>query len=188
MTNHSSNVRRIAMSGTISAVGAAFILLVGVCVSVVGQTSSASRTPRAGDSSFEIGTGGESEPQDSRAVLSGMVVDINGAAVPGARITLTSEGRKEEEKASSTNDGKFLFSSLEAGSYTLKVERLGFKPAVIQHISVHSDAALRVNAILEAKGGKVEMGMLFDSSLIDLSSTSVTTTIQTDDASKLPIP
>src|SRR5437773_8922606 len=65
--------------------------------------------------------------QTITGTVSGIVTDSNGAAIPGATVTLVSE-QKNESRTSSTNDsGRFTFAALQPGAYTLKIEQKGFQ-------------------------------------------------------------
>src|SRR5437016_8909167 len=65
--------------------------------------------------------------QTITGTVSGIVTDSNGAAVPGATVTLVSE-QKNEPRTSTTNDsGRFTCAALQPGTYTLKIEQKGFQ-------------------------------------------------------------
>jgi hypothetical protein len=64
--------------------------------------------------------------QDTGTV-SGTVVDSQGAAIPGAAITLTEERTAASRTAVSDAHGEFAFRSVTPGSYTVKVELTGFR-------------------------------------------------------------
>jgi hypothetical protein len=180
--------RRVSRIG-----GAAITAMMSFCLSVFGQNPSTKVCTRDSDS-LPIKIKREraaSQSQDGYAVLSGKVFDPQGAVVPGAKLTLINEESKEERMMEATDEGDFQFTSVVAGSYTLKVETPGFKIAVVQYIKVGSNESLLVNATLEVKGGETVMvGIVgINSNSIDLSSTSVTTTINVDEArSSIPIP
>lgn len=61
------------------------------------------------------------------ATLRGIVKDPSGAVVPNASVSLTNDATKDERKSQTTDAGIYVFSSVNPGTYTLKVERSGFK-------------------------------------------------------------
>lgn len=61
------------------------------------------------------------------ATLRGSVRDPQGAVVPGATVTLINEATKDERKASTSDSGIYVFSAVNPGRYTIKVEGSGFK-------------------------------------------------------------
>src|SRR5687767_9463714 len=59
--------------------------------------------------------------------ISGTIVDPSGQVIPEAKVTLINEKTGEERGGSSNETGAFNFSALQPGTYTLKIERQGFR-------------------------------------------------------------
>src|ERR1039457_6479297 len=59
--------------------------------------------------------------------VSGTVMDASGAVAPGATIKLTSETTKQARETKSDGEGLFSFTAVPRDTYTLKIERTGFK-------------------------------------------------------------
>ncbi|MBI4873876.1 MAG: carboxypeptidase regulatory-like domain-containing protein, partial [Acidobacteria bacterium] len=59
--------------------------------------------------------------------VSGTVVDGSGAAIPGSTVTLVNEKTGEPRTAATTESGDFIFTALQPGVYTIKVQREGFR-------------------------------------------------------------
>jgi len=59
-------------------------------------------------------------------VISGSVVDDTGAAIAGAKVTLSHEAISPTEQVLSREDGQFLFPKVAAGPYRLTVSASGF--------------------------------------------------------------
>src|SRR5687768_8542292 len=64
--------------------------------------------------------------QTARASLSGRALDQHGAAVPGARVTLTQAGTRVEFAATADDAGAYAFKELAPGAYTLTAGGQGF--------------------------------------------------------------
>jgi len=64
--------------------------------------------------------------QSLTGTLSGTVVDSQGGVLPGADVTLTDQASKATQRTVSNTDGNFVFASVPAGTYSLKVELSGF--------------------------------------------------------------
>ena len=64
--------------------------------------------------------------QTHRASLRGTVYDSNRAAIPGAKVTLTSAATGEVRTVSTNGEGEYAISSLPAGVYQVKVEMTSF--------------------------------------------------------------
>src|SRR5215510_13085669 len=67
-----------------------------------------------------------SQASVSRSELRGQITDQNGAAVAGATITLTDAARGTNRTVQSDENGLYVFLSLPPGSYTMKVDAVGF--------------------------------------------------------------
>jgi hypothetical protein len=63
------------------------------------------------------------------ATLRGTVKDQNGAVVAKATVTLVSDATKDERKTASNSEGIYVFSSVNPGTYTVRIEGSGFKKA-----------------------------------------------------------
>jgi hypothetical protein len=80
-------------------------------------------------------------PQLTGAV-SGTVTDADGDLVPGARVTLIDTSSRQLRSAVTGDDGRFRFSAIGAGKYTVGVVAKGLEPA-------SSEAALADGELLE---------------------------------------
>src|SRR5689334_20433793 len=59
--------------------------------------------------------------------ISGVVLDPNGAVVPGAEVTLVKDQTNDKRNQPTNEAGRFNFASLQPGVYTLKIEHQGFE-------------------------------------------------------------
>jgi hypothetical protein len=85
--------------------------------------------------------------------ISGRVTDASNAALPGATVTVTSEGTGLAQTISTDAEGGYTFASLPAGSYKIRVELASFKPA--ERVNVVLDAASRRTADFKLEVGDV---------------------------------
>jgi len=83
------------------------------------------------------------------ATLRGLVKDPSGAVVPKASVTLTNNATTFERKAKTTEEGVYNFSSIDPGTYTLKVEAQGFKTYEQTGIIVSASDTKGVDAVME---------------------------------------
>jgi hypothetical protein len=79
----------------------------------------------------------------------GFVADVNGAAVPGATVTLTNLGTNEIRTLQTSQSGTYAFSNVNAGRYRVAVEKSGFKRFTAENVQVEVDVASRVDAALQ---------------------------------------
>src|SRR5260370_22321634 len=72
------------------------------------------------------------------ATLRGTVKDPKGAVVAGATVTMINERTRDERKATTNNEGGYVFSAVSPGSYSLKVEARGFKTILEPGVAVET--------------------------------------------------
>src|SRR5205085_395294 len=65
-------------------------------------------------------------------VISGTVVDSQGAVVPGAQITITNTSTGENYTTSTDSSGSFSRSGLASAAYNVRADVRGFKSTVMQ--------------------------------------------------------
>src|SRR5581483_4503724 len=74
----------------------------------------------------------------------GSVTDPSGAAIAGAKVTVTNEATDQSRETVSAADGNFVVPGLPVASYSLRVEAHGFKSFVEKSIRVQVDENRRV--------------------------------------------
>lgn len=65
--------------------------------------------------------------QTSTSRITGTVSDSSGAVVPGASVTAKNEATGATQTQATTDAGLFAFASLPIGTYTVTIERTGFR-------------------------------------------------------------
>src|SRR6185369_13922675 len=83
----------------------------------------------------------------TKGSIGGTVTDSTGAAIPGAKVTITGQtgGRTE----TTNENGTFKVDNLIPGNYTVKVEQTGFKTAVANNVTVNVGKESSLNLKLE---------------------------------------
>jgi hypothetical protein len=71
----------------------------------------------------------------TKGSIGGTVTDATGAAVPGAKVTVT--GQTGERTETSNESGVFRVDNLTPGTYTVKVEQTGFKTSIANSVTVN---------------------------------------------------
>lgn len=83
----------------------------------------------------------------TKGSIGGVITDSTGAAVPGARVTVTGGTGARSE---TTNDsGVFRIDNLTPGTYSVKVEQAGFKSALASNVTVNVGRESTLNLKLE---------------------------------------
>jgi outer membrane receptor protein involved in Fe transport len=90
--------------------------------------------------------------QEITATLGGTVTDPDGAAVPGATVTIVQKSTGAVRNTVSSAAGAFFFNSLPIGTYTVNVELSGFKKYQATGVALHVNDKLNLNIAL-ALGG-----------------------------------
>src|ERR1041385_1179250 len=81
--------------------------------------------------------------------ISGTVVDSSGAVVPGATVTVINNATNAARNAVTDDSGFYTVTNLPVGTYTITVERQGFKKANQTDNVLTADQRLTVNTTLE---------------------------------------
>lgn len=85
-----------------------------------------------------IGTAAPSLAQITTATVSGVIKDTSSAVIPGATVTLTSVTRGTNQETTTSAEGDFVFPTVQADTYTLKVVLTGFKSLERSGLIVHA--------------------------------------------------
>jgi len=131
-------------------------LLLLMCGSLRAQ-SQGSLEPNASEPAAQIE---QSSPQVP-GTISGTIIDQSGAAVAGAYVKLTREGQTGGQDASSDNDGRYSFTSVVPGSFTLVITSPGFAPQSVSG-TLHSGESYHVSSvvlIVAAAGSEVKVSL-----------------------------
>src|SRR5882724_8127584 len=103
--------------------------------------------------------------------IGGKVTDTNGAAVPGATVTI--EGATGERSVVANSDGSFEIQNLLPGDYSMKVTQSGFKTAVLSKVTVYVGKQANLNLVLEAGEVSATVNITDAATTIDQQSTAV---------------
>ena len=92
-------------------------------------------------------TDATSDPHEK--VLSGTLIDPTGAVIPGAKVKLINSEAKETRETSTNDEGRFEFTPVAPGDYSITVESSGFKTLEISNVVVERDKLTNIAIILE---------------------------------------
>ncbi|MCS6874199.1 MAG: Plug and carboxypeptidase regulatory-like domain-containing protein [Pyrinomonadaceae bacterium] len=88
--------------------------------------------------------------QGTTSRVTGVVTDTTGAVVPGATVTLTNEATGTSATTQTNASGVYVFDLVLPGTYTVTIERQGFKRFVSKNNQVFVNQPATINASLEA--------------------------------------
>lgn len=87
--------------------------------------------------------------QTGTSSLSGVVLDPSKAAVAGAHLTLRNNAQSIQRDTDSSSSGEYTFASLPPGTYTLTVEKQGFRRYEQNNVRLLVDSSMTSNVRLE---------------------------------------
>ena len=79
----------------------------------------------------------------------GTITDATGAAVPGAKVSVTEVGTNSSRATRSNDSGNYVFADLTPGTYTVSAEVQGFKKEVQEKVPVLVNTTVRVDLQLQ---------------------------------------
>jgi len=90
--------------------------------------------------------------QGTTSRVTGTVQDANGGAVAGAMVTLTNEATGVSFNTETNENGLYAFDLVQVGTYSVTIEKQGFKKFISQHNSINVNLPSTINASLETGG------------------------------------
>src|SRR5688500_12209825 len=93
--------------------------------------------------------------QQPTALLTGVVVDPNGAVIPGAKILAVEVSKHVERTTTSNSEGTYILANLPVGIYSIEITSPGFKKQRVENVqltvgqSVTQDINVSVEGISE---------------------------------------
>lgn len=122
-----------------------------------------------------------------RAAVQGTVTDQSGAVVPTATLTLKNNETGRVQTANSGDEGFYRISELPPGTYTLTVEKAGFKKTTFESVTVNAEQVQGLDVVLTA--GEVAETVTVTSesqAQLDTESANVNKAITTQEVKRLP--
>ncbi len=128
----------------------------------------------------------KTENQNQGSILYGIITDPNGVIISGAQVKLFKEGEKKARKTKSDSDGNYKFSSLSEGIYEVEIKYADFQKLKIKNLKVKKNEQNQFDIIFNPVGETITVGIYAEEPLIDVTSSSVTTTITRKMIDRLP--
>jgi len=127
------------------------------------------------------------QAQAYNAILSGEISDPQGAAVPGANVTLSDPSKGFTRTFTTKADGRYVFTLIPAGDYVLKVEVAGFRPYEQKGIiltvaqSATQDVSLTLGSLAQ------EVLVTASASILNTSNANISSDVTQRQAVELPL-
>ena len=91
----------------------------------------------------------KTQTRDGKSSIAGTVSDVNRAVIVGAKVTLTNEKSNQDHIVVTSDEGQYRLEKIEPGTYTIKIESLGFVSFKKKGLEVLSNTQLRVDVTLQ---------------------------------------
>ncbi len=121
------------------------------------------------------------------ARLSGTVRDPDGAVVPGATVVVKSRETGRVVQTQVDGKGFYRIIDLPIGSYDVSCELSGFRTATRTGVRLMLGSALTLDFTLQLEGKAESITVTSEVPMVEVASTSASTTIQTEQLQQLPI-
>ena len=126
------------------------------------------------------------QSRDTAAIFGG-ISDSQGAAVPGASVTLISDSTGQVRKIVANDTGQYLFSSLPIGTYSLAVEQPAFKRYERTGILLQANENVKVDVTLEVGDVKTTVSVDAAASQVEVRSSTIKETVDRARVVELPL-
>ena len=124
--------------------------------------------------------------QTHRASVRGTIFDPNGAAIPGASVSVTRLETGEVRTATTNSEGEYAIASLPAGEYEVKVQSTGFG-SYSKKIELLVNQERRFNVDLRPAGPAIDYEVLSEPVPLKNDSASLGTVIENRQITGLPL-
>src|SRR4051812_40896650 len=119
--------------------------------------------------------------------LTGTVSDPSGAAVPGANVEALNSGTGVAQKTTTNNDGIYLFSNLQPGTYRITISSTAFANTVLEGAAITANQVRRADATLQVAQANQTVEVSAASPPLQTDRADVNTNITTKQLSSLPV-
>ncbi len=125
--------------------------------------------------------------QSDRGTITGAVTDQSGAVIPSVPVIATNIATGVTFNTQTTETGNFTIPSVPVGSYSLRVEKAGFRAFQQTGITVQVAQTVRVNVALEVGNATETVEVRSDASLLRTESVEQSTVLNGDKINQLPL-
>jgi hypothetical protein len=124
--------------------------------------------------------------QESRATLSGRVLDAQGSVVPGADVVVTSDDTNVRQDTKTNEQGNWIVKFLIPGRYSVQVTATGFKQMERHGIVLQTSDNKQFDTTLEVGATSTQVEVTAEVPLIDTTAATSGTVIAQDQILEMP--
>ncbi len=133
-------------------------------------------------------SGQTAQGQSLNGSIVGNVKDPSGAAVAGAKITLTNSNTSQSREITTDSDGQYTFATVPPGTYSVTVAQQGFSTFQQTKIEVTANSITRVDALLGVGSLKQSVVVQGGAGTIQTDSSEVQAELSSHQLENVPIP
>src|SRR5260370_22753984 len=121
------------------------------------------------------------------ATLNGAITDATGAAVPGAKVTVTNHDTGLSRTTTANEVGQYTFPKLPVGTYEIAAEQQGFKVSKRTGVGLTIGAVATVDVVLEIGTIQETVSVTSEAPIVESTRSQTSTTVTTEQVRDLPI-
>jgi hypothetical protein len=125
--------------------------------------------------------------QSDRGTITGAVTDQSGAVIPNVPVVAVNIATGVSFSTQTTETGNFSIPSVPVGSYSLRVEKSGFRAFQQTGVTVQVAQTVRINVTLEIGSATETVEVREDASLLRTESVEQSTVLNGDKINQLPL-
>jgi hypothetical protein len=125
--------------------------------------------------------------QTFRGSIQGTVTDATGAAIPGAKVKIVNPATGLVRNGVTNDQGEYFAAELPLGSYSITVERDGFRTMTLTQVPVAVGAPTRVDGRLETGAVEQVIEVNAEVPMVETRSNTTGGTIEATEAGELPL-
>src|SRR4051812_14770635 len=125
--------------------------------------------------------------QTYRGGIAGTVQDSSGAAVPGAKVSLTGTDTGFKREMVSTSSGDYSFQDLPLGNYSVEITSAGFAPKKVDHISVQPGQVYALDIKLGVASTNEQVEVSADAVALDTVSSTTNSVVGDKAVANIPL-
>ncbi len=139
---------------------------------------------------FLLVTGGYAGAQTlDRGAIHGFVYDASGSAVPGVKVTLSSDATGLRREFTTDENGAYDFEALIPGEYTVSFESSNFNGYTVKKIVVAIGSSLALDAHMKIRTAEQNITVTADAiGIVDTSTSGISQVLDTKSLEDLPFP
>jgi hypothetical protein len=122
------------------------------------------------------------------SAISGTVTDTTGAVISDASVLATERETQAVRNGKTNSEGRFLFSQVNPGTYTVTLSAPGFAPQTSQPVTVDVGRTVALNFRLVVSSTAQTVEVTADQSLLSLENPNTATTLESKTIASLPNP